>query len=226
MIENRCLVVGGNSGIGAMTASVIANRMEVDTPPKEEMDVISDTDVSIYIRTHGPYSHIVYSAGANQLAWVSDKAIDFIMLDLYDVNCAGFVMTISKHLYHFPESPMSVVAVSSDAGRIPMRGSVAYCASKAALNMAVKVLARELAPIHRINAVAPGMVDDTLMTEYIDRTLPDFRGWTVEHAHDYEIQNTPTRRRATRQEVADTIVWVLTGPAQMTGAIVEINGGR
>ena len=107
-----------------------------------------------------------------------------------------------------------------------MRGSVAYCASKAALNAAVRVMARELAPLHRINAVAPGMVEDTPMTDYIDRNLPEFRGWALEYVAEYERQNTPSGRRATKSEVAETIVWVLFGPEQMTGAILDINGGR
>jgi NAD(P)-dependent dehydrogenase (short-subunit alcohol dehydrogenase family) len=227
-ITNKCLIIGGNSGIGKTTAKVMAEKLgrDIHTPHRNELDVESSASVSTYIRTHGPFPYIVYSAGYNELAWVRDQNIDVTMEYLFSINCAGFVLTISEHLRIFPGEVMSAVAVSSDAARIPMRGSVAYCASKAALDMAVKVLARELAPLNRINAVAPGMVEDTPMTEYIDKTIPEFRGWTPEHAREYEEQNTPTGRRATRKEVAKTIAWVLTGPEQMTGAIIEINGGR
>jgi NAD(P)-dependent dehydrogenase (short-subunit alcohol dehydrogenase family) len=228
MTTNKCLVIGGTSGIGQTTSVLIAERMkcEIDTPTKDELDVMYVLDVESYIHAHGPYSHIVYSAGLNGLHWIKDSDICAITHNLLAVNCTGFISTISEHIRLFPEAPISAVAVSSDAARIPMRGSVAYCTSKAALNMAVKTMARELAPRHRINAVAPGMVEDTPMTKYIDETLPGFRNWSESFARKYEKRNTPTGRRATKQEVAETIFWVLIGPPQMTGAIIEINGGK
>lgn len=229
--KNRVLIVGGNSGIGEEVSRVLLkppHRWDLAQfiPTRDFMDVTSRHAVRTFMEAAGPFKYIVYSAGVNQLAWMSDPAVTAIAEDAYDVNCAGFILVVSEHIRQYPESALSAVAVSSDAAEIPMRGSVAYCASKAALNMAVRVMARELAPIHRINAVAPGMVDGTPMTEYIDKTVPAFRGWTPDQARNYEKQNTPTKRRATLTEVAETIVWVLTGPPQMTGSIVSINGGR
>ena len=169
---------------------------------------------------------VVYSAYWNRLAWVREPGGPFLAEDMFSVRPCRIRPTISGAVRHSPATPLSAVVVSSDAAEIPMRGSVAYCASKAALNMAVRTMARELAPLHRINAVAPGMVDGTPMTEYIDETVPVFRGWTPDQARNYERANTPTKRRATVTEVAETIAWVLFGPAQMTGSIVSINGGR
>lgn len=236
-MSQKVLIVGGNSGIGeAVSQSLIKSHKTLNQyipgrPGKtgdksNEMDVTSRNSVGLFIEATGPFDYIVYSAGANQLAWMSDPVITAVAEDLFDVNCAGFIQVISEHIRQFPAAPLSAVAVSSDAARIPMRGSVAYCVSKAALDMAVKTMARELAPFHRINAVAPGMVEGTPMTDYIDETVPVFRGWTPDQARNYEKQNTPTKRRATLGEVAGTIIWVLFGPAQMTGSIVEINGGR
>jgi NAD(P)-dependent dehydrogenase (short-subunit alcohol dehydrogenase family) len=227
--KGRVLIVGGRSGIGeAFTDHIVANypKMEFGIPYRDYLDVTSHKSIRTYFEKNGAFTHIVYSAGINQLAWVNSRNIDFTMGDHFDVNCAGFVQLISEHIRHFPAQPLSAVAVSSDAGRIPMRGSVAYCASKAALNMAVRVLARELAPLHRINAVAPGMVEDTPMTDYIDRNLPEFRGWSLEWVRKYEQMGTPTGRRATKQEVAQAIAFLLFGPDQMTGTILDINGGR
>jgi len=228
--KKRIMIVGGTSGIGEEVSRILQNthRWDLDQfiPTRDFMDVTSRHSVETFIEMYGPFRYIVYSAGANQLAWINAANVTDIAENLYDVNCAGFIRVISEHVRQYPEDAISAVAVSSDAAEIPMRGSVAYCASKAALNMAVKVMARELAPLHRINAVAPGMVEGTPMTEYIDETVPVFRGWTPDQARNYERQNTPTRRRATLQEVADTIVWALMGPAQMTGSIVSINGGR
>lgn len=227
--DEKILIIGGTSGIGAMTGAVLLAQhpgIKQCIPEGHNLNVTDRIGVMNYVREHGPFSHIVYSAGINNLQWIESYGIDNTMEKSFAVNCTGFVSIISQHIQAFPSARMSAVAVSSDAGRIPMRGSVAYCASKSALDMAVKVMARELAPLHRINAIAPGMVDGTPMTEYIDRTIPEFRGWTKEAALAYEKQNTPTGRRATMEEVAETIAWVLFGPEQMTGAVIDITGGR
>jgi NAD(P)-dependent dehydrogenase (short-subunit alcohol dehydrogenase family) len=228
-ISGRVLIVGGRSGIGeAFATHITANypKVEFGVPDKAYLDITNHKKIRAYFEKNGAFTHIVYSAGVNQLAWATDSNIDNLMGTMFDINCAGFVQLISEHVTQFPTAYLSAVAVSSDAGRIPMRGSVAYCASKAALNMAVKVLARELAPLHRINAVAPGMVADTPMTHYIMETLPGFRDWSPDWAARYEKMGTPTGRRATKEEVSQAIAFLLFGPDQMTGTILDINGGR
>jgi NAD(P)-dependent dehydrogenase (short-subunit alcohol dehydrogenase family) len=227
--RQKVLVVGGMSGIGDTVARELKRqypKLEQYVPPRLIMDVTDRCSVANAVQAEGPFTHIVYSAGMNDLAWVPERRTARLMDETFRVNCSGFVSVVSEHIHAFPDDALSVVAVSSDAAEIPMRGSVAYCASKAALNMAVKVLARELAPLHRINAVSPGMVDGTPMTAYIDATIPIFRGWTPDQARNYERQNVPTERRASRDEVAETVIWVLMGPDQMTGSIIDINGGR
>jgi NAD(P)-dependent dehydrogenase (short-subunit alcohol dehydrogenase family) len=200
--------------------------MEQVVPSRALLDVGSRDSATSVIKLYGPFTHILYSAGINNLGWISQERMNIAMEYAFEVNCTGFITILSEHRRCFPNQGFSAVAVSSDAARIPMRGSIAYCASKAALNAAVRVAARELAPACRVNAVAPGMVAGTPMTEYIDATIPKFRNWAPGFAQEYERQGTPTGRRATLTEVASTIVWVLTGPDQMTGAIIPINGGR
>jgi NAD(P)-dependent dehydrogenase (short-subunit alcohol dehydrogenase family) len=228
-MEGKALIVGGHSGIGLVTAGLIKvnhPKMELCIPEKEILDVRSHVEIHACVRMEGPFTHILYSAGVNELSWADNPNLDTVMYDAMEVNCFGFAVLIGEHVRQFPAHEFSAVAVSSDAGRIPMRGSLAYCVSKAALNMAVRQLARELAPSCRVNAVAPGMVDGTNMTRYIDEHIPYFRGWTPEYTAEYERQGIPTGRRATLSEVAETIEWVLMGPGQMTGAIIDINGGR
>ena len=223
------LIIGGHSGIGKRTSEYLRGmypNAEFCVPERNILDVQSKAELRACVKQEGPFSHIVYSAGINQLAWVDDPEMNVLMAKMMDTNCFAFAMLLSYHIQLFPAERFSAVAVSSDAGRVPMRGSLAYCVSKAALDMAVKVLARELAPGCRVNAVAPGIVEGTAMTRYIDETIPDFREWIPEFAHEYEKQGIPTGRRATLDEVAKTIAWVLMGPWQMTGTIVDINGGR
>jgi len=222
------LIIGGNSGIGEATFnSLSAPQLGAEwlRPTPNELDVRVESDINGYLIKHGPFTHIIYSAGVNRLNWV-DKIVYGDLTDHYQVNVLGFIMIVSAHETWWPGGGVSAVAVTSDAARIPMRGSTAYCSSKAALEMAIRTMARELAPRWRINGVAPGMVEDTPMSDYIDATVPLFRDWTSEQALAYERSNVPTGRRATKNEIADTIRWLLFGPAQMTGAIIDVNGGR
>ena len=93
--------------------------------------------------------------------------------------------------------------------------------------MVVKVLARERAGQGwRINAVAPGKVSNTKMTEYVDLRVQEIRGWTKDYADAYERASSALGRPATPEEVAQVVCDVLFGPLALNGSIVEINGGR
>jgi NAD(P)-dependent dehydrogenase (short-subunit alcohol dehydrogenase family) len=229
-MADKCLILGGHSGIGEAVSELMfaGGNALLYRPTREEVNVRNKGHIKNYLIHNGPFRYIVYSAGVNNLQWIIDYSRrNYLNFDYaIDVNVGGFVSVVSEHVDAWPDAKVSAVAVSSDAAEIPMRGSLAYCVSKAALDMAVKVMARELAPLWRVNAVAPGMVEGTAMTKYIDETIPKFRGWTPEYAREYERASVPSGRRATLEEVAETIRWVLLGPEQMTGAIIKINGGK
>jgi NAD(P)-dependent dehydrogenase (short-subunit alcohol dehydrogenase family) len=231
-IMDKFLILGGNSGIGEAVFNLLedeqGNVNQLFRPRSSMVNVANRRHVRRYITINGPFDYIVFSAGINKLQWIADAPEDGYANFIFtmDVNLCGFYYVVAEHVNAWPQAKVSAVAVSSDAGEIPMRGSIAYCVSKAALDMAVKVMARELAPLWRVNAVAPGMVEGTDMTKYIDEMIPGFRGWTPEYAREYERASVPSGRRATLEEVAETIRWVLMGPEQMTGAIIRINGGK
>jgi len=216
-------VIGGTSGIGAAVADHFAidgNGNDVFISGKDTADVREMDALEGYHATYGPFDTVIYSAGVNKLDWI--RHASWYMTAVYDVNVAGFVRTLG--VISGTEC-RSVVAISSDAATRPMRTSIAYCASKAALDMAVRCAARELSPM-RVNAVSPGMTADTEMTAYIDAAVPAIRGWTPEHAADYEKSQSPIGRRGTPQEIARVVYDVATGPDFMTGSIVTVNGGR
>jgi NAD(P)-dependent dehydrogenase (short-subunit alcohol dehydrogenase family) len=218
----RIWVIGGTSGIGAAVAKHFAEDGQGNDVfiTGKEIDVRDEWPLSGYLDNNGPFDIVIYSAGVNRLNWIHP---DLDMLDIYDVNVAGFVRVLGLLI---GTTCRSVVAISSDAATRPMRTSIAYCASKAALDMAVRCAARELAPGIRVNAVSPGMTANTEMTTYIDATVPKIRGWTKEHAAEYEKSQSPIGRRGTPQEIARVVYDVATGPDFMTGSIVPVNGGR
>jgi NAD(P)-dependent dehydrogenase (short-subunit alcohol dehydrogenase family) len=170
--------------------------------------------------------YVVYSAGVTALDWIGDASyMDFKRL--MDINVYGFINVLQGLIDLGTGYQRSIVAITSDAAWRPMRASLNYCASKAALEMAVKVAARELAPHGwKVNAVAPGKVSDTQMTEYVDKRVMELRGWTAEEAEHRELSSNTLGRMVHPVEVAEVVVSTLLGPQAQTGAVIPVNGGR
>jgi 3-oxoacyl-[acyl-carrier protein] reductase len=108
----------------------------------------------------------------------------------------------------------TVVNISSIAGLTGVGSNVAYCASKAALDSLARSLGRSLAPKIRVVSVSPGVV----LGEYAKRLDPT---WI-----QVQIENTPLKRLATPEDVAETVWAVHTKLTMMTGVIVQVDGGR
>ena len=113
----------------------------------------------------------------------------------------------------------SVVNVSSVAGISGIGSSVAYAASKGALNTMTLSLARALAPLIRVNAVCPGYIDTPWFT----------KGRGVEGAakvRDAVIAKVPLKRASTAEEVAALVCFLATSQSgNMTGEVVRMDAG-
>ncbi len=111
----------------------------------------------------------------------------------------------------------AVVNVSSIAGKNGMGSSIAYAASKGALNTLTMSLARVLGPEIRVNAVCPGMVDTKWLRE----------GYGARYAaiEARYRQGTPLGRPGTPEEVAAVIVWLIEGADLLTGDTIMVDSG-
>jgi NAD(P)-dependent dehydrogenase (short-subunit alcohol dehydrogenase family) len=230
-------VIGGTSGIGAACAELMQKEMQVTSTGLREGDWDVRRQRPGLIAEMGYPTHIVYSAGINHLDWIGQGVVDHA--DVIDVNLVGFLrlmnslvlegqMSNTHERGHYPFGMLpSVVVVSSDAAERPLRTSIGYCASKAGLNMAVRVAARELGPHGwRINAVSPGMTNDTGMQQYVDERVQKVRGWDWGQMMDYEVQQAVTPGRITPDQVAEVVYSTLMGPSHLNGSIITLNGGR
>ena len=113
----------------------------------------------------------------------------------------------------------SVVNVSSVAGISGIGSSVAYAASKGALNTITLSLSRALAPLIRVNAVCPGYIDTPWFT----------KGRGVEGAakvRDAVVAKVPLKRASTAEDVADVVCFLaLPQSGNMTGEILRVDAG-
>lgn len=105
----------------------------------------------------------------------------------------------------------SVVLVTCTSATVPYRGYLPYVVSKGAVQKLMRVLALELAPKVRVNAVAPGTV----------LPPPDME----EAAVDRLRRRIPLSRIGTARDVADAVLYLATAPF-VTGQEIVVDGGR
>lgn len=232
--KRTLVIIGGRQGIGKevwrLAEDEHMDHWRYVVPTSEsEVDVTDTERLEHFTNTLWDTGHrnvdLVYCAGINILGKIGELNADDLMRT-YAVNVAGFIMTIDALKQTHREGRVNVSVIVSDSSRVPMRGSVMYASSKAALAHAVRCAARELAPTWRVNGISPGVVADTPMTDYIDQVVPALRGWTLEEAQEYERSMIPMGRRATKTEVAEAVLWSLRGPEFMTGSIIDVAGGK
>ena len=112
----------------------------------------------------------------------------------------------------------SVVNVSSLAGLNGTGSSLAYAASKGAVNTMTLSLARSLAQSVRVNAVAPGMVDDGLLQRCLD--AESYAGVLERMTHQAAL------RRVSRPAEVAEIAWFLAVQAPaVTGQVLCAENG-
>jgi NAD(P)-dependent dehydrogenase (short-subunit alcohol dehydrogenase family) len=117
------------------------------------------------------------------------------------------------------ESAGQVINLTSISALRGEPGFSAYAASKAGLLGMTRSLARELAPVIRVNAIAPGPTE----TEQLNRDA-EFHGIGLDELHRHYTAGMPTGRLVQPAEVADVAVF-LAGARSFTGECVQINGG-
>lgn len=112
----------------------------------------------------------------------------------------------------------SIVNISSNVAVTGGGSSIAYTASKGALNSMTLALARVLAPQIRVNAVCPSIIDTRWMPAAIGKDAFDALAKRFEEA-------APLARVARPEDVADPVVWLLEGAAFITGELLMVDGG-
>jgi NAD(P)-dependent dehydrogenase (short-subunit alcohol dehydrogenase family) len=115
----------------------------------------------------------------------------------------------------------SVVSISSVAGLRPYVGLLAYCVSKAGVDMFTQCAALDLAPHGvRVNAVNPGVVVTELHT--VTNAIPDYAGFLERSKGTH-----PIGRVGKPEEVASLVLYLLGDEAGwITGSCLSIDGGR
>ena len=165
----------------------------------------------------GPLDVLVHAAGiypAVRAVETDETLFDRVLR----VNAASalFAATALARLSATQGRTASVVVVSSGAAERARPGTIAYAASKAALNAVVRGLALELGPHGvRVNAIAPGFVK-------VDSDLNPVPAEYVEAVR----AATPLGRTATADDLVPGLLWLAHDVSGwVSGHVLAVDGG-
>ena len=105
-----------------------------------------------------------------------------------------------------------IINISSLGGLQAWPGYMHYCASKAALIMLTRCLAKALAPRIRVNSVAPGTIV--------------FPGEERDPQIEKMIRATPLQTAGRAEDIATAVLYLATSGGFVTGQILAVDGGK
>ncbi len=174
--------------------------------------------VARVLSNHGRLDVLVNNAGLSATIPHADlqAATPEIWRTLYEVNVIApwsLITALEPALRQAarPACPSCILNISSHAGMRPKGASIPYATSKAALNHMTKLLALNLAPSIRVNAIAPGLVN-----------TPMSQQWAA--ARELWQTRSPMGRGAEPEEIAE-VASMLVASRYVTGEIVMADGG-
>lgn len=193
-------------------------------------DVARDEDCRAMVAATAPWGHLdalINNAGTTKHVAHGDldglSAEDFQRL--FAVNTIGPFQMVRAARSLLEASakakgrPAAIVNVSSVAGLSGIGSSIAYAASKGALNTMTLSLARALAPLVRVNAVCPGYIDTPWFTKG--------RGAeAAKQVRDFITAKVPLKVASSADDIA-ALVCFLASPqsAHMSGEMVRMDAG-
>lgn len=243
------LITGGSRGIGAATALLAAregyavavnyhhNSLAADEVVRQiraaggqamtvQADVADEAQVqAMFLKIDarlGPLRGLVNNAGIVDMPLRVDEMSTARLRRMFDTNILGSFLCAREAVRRMSTrhggQGGAIVNVSSAAARLGSPGQyVDYAASKGAIDTFTLGLAREVATEGvRVNAVRPGIIETEIHAS----------GGLPHRARDLAPQ-VPMQRAGQAEEVAQSIVWLLSDAASYTtGALLDVSGGR
>lgn len=242
------IVTGSATGVGAASAKMLASKgcnvvinftkseSEARETQKEceafgvetilcQADVAKDADcrrmADEAIAKWGRIDGLINNAGTTHFVNHADleglTAEDFQRI--YGVNVIGpYQMTRAVAPQMKSQGHGAVVNVSSIAGVMGVGSSIAYTASKGALNTMTLSLARALGPEIRVNTICPGFIQGRWLRGGMGDDM-------YEMAKTHQEKTTPLRKAGTPEDMAQAAVWFIEGADLITGEILIVDAG-
>jgi NAD(P)-dependent dehydrogenase (short-subunit alcohol dehydrogenase family) len=222
----RAVIINCTKSLKEAEATAAAIRSAGADAAIVQGDVSQDADCRNVAEAAGRFGRIdALANNAGITKHVAHADLDGLssedFLRIYAVNTVGPFQMIRacRPLLEKAEGQASVLMTSSIAGVTGIGSSVAYAASKGALNVMTKALARALAPKIRVNAICPGFIDT--------RWFGDAYGAEqLARIRESVVQSTPLQVASTPEDIADTALFLLSDASRrVTGETLLADAG-
>jgi NAD(P)-dependent dehydrogenase (short-subunit alcohol dehydrogenase family) len=238
------LVTGGSRGIGLMIARGYVEagaRVYISSRKADVLDEVA-AELSKAGECHAIAADLSTEAECRRLAEAiaaRESSLDILVnnagatwgapLEQFDeaaweralaLNVKG-VFHLTKFLVPLLEEagsadePARVINIGSIEGfKVPLLDNYSYSASKAAVHMLTRHLAKRLAPRITVNAIAPGPFESKMMAAVLD-------------AFGEQIAaNAPLKRIGRPDDIAGAAIYLASrAGAYLTGAVIPVDGG-
>src|SRR4029077_11935707 len=113
------------------------------------------------------------------------------------------------------ETQGCIVNITDIHAERPLKDYSVYCISKSGLLMMTKVLAKELGPKVRVNAVAPGAI-----------MWPEGKNELSEEEKQKIVKQTVLQRPGSAKDIAKAVLFFVRDAGYVSGQVLNIDGGR
>ncbi|MGB7848652.1 MAG: SDR family oxidoreductase [Candidatus Acidiferrum sp.] len=177
----------------------------------ELTDVAAIQNLVAGVVAHFGHLDILVNGAANFLQTKFGETTEHTWDASLDTNLKAPFFCAQAAAPHLSKSGRGVIINFADIGGLLGWGDfLPHSLSKAGIMLMTRVLAKELAPAVRVNAIAPGTI-----------TMP---GDPPEWQQDF-IRRAPLRRTGRPDEVADAVLYLITAEF-ITGHVLVLDGGR
>jgi 7-alpha-hydroxysteroid dehydrogenase len=238
------LITGGGRGIGATIAKVFSEAgaaVALTARTTEQVEEVAgeiraaggpaialtadlydaDTLPAVVEATIGEFGGIdvlVNNAGAGGSPSFVDTRIDDLQKSFMLMVASPFELTRLALPSMLERPGASVINMTSVGWRRQTRGNLAHHTAKAALAQLTRLMAADLGPKIRVNALSPAAVETPGLRETFERRAPGMRQ-TI-------IDNMRLKRMGTPEDVAYAALYLASPAASwITGTILELDGG-
>lgn len=228
-------------GIGVAGTGISASGDALALP----CDITSRSSVRAMLEqvllAYGGLDHVIVTAGIFVPPDITGHIPDELWGTTFAINVTGsyLVADEARHLWHQQGLKHCSLCLTTSANAIvAKKGSVAYDVSKAAANHLVRELAIELAPLVRVNGVAPATVVAGSAMFPRDRVISSLAKYDLEYQEgestdalrdrlaQFYAERTLTREPITPADQAEAFFLLVSRRlSKTTGQIIAVDGG-